>query len=182
MTRILLPLIAIVGAIVIFAGPTRSNLAATTPLTQERAELSAALDSAQKIQVVREALQERYNAFKPTDLNRLAKMLPSHVDNVRLVIDISNMATAYGMVLKNIQIQQTVGTAKNGTGVIKNDGPEHLDFRFGVSGSYEALKLFLADLGKSLRIVDITDLTFSAKDADVYDFTVGLRTYWLQDK
>jgi len=180
--RILVPLIAIIGAIVIFAGPTRSNLAATNPLIAERTELDAALDSAQKIQVVRETLQERYNAFRPDDLNRLSKMLPSHVDNVRLVIDINNMASAYGMVLKDIEIQQTVDNVKNAGGIIKGDGPEHLDFRFAVSGSYQALKLFLADLGKSLRIVDITDMTFSAKDTDVYDFTVGLRTYWLQDR
>jgi len=180
--RLLVPLIAIIGAIAIFAGPTRSNLAATNPLITERAELGAALDSAQKIQVVRETLQERYNAFHPDDLNRLAKLLPSHVDNVRLIIDIDNMAGAYGMVLKDIEIGQTVSVSKNGGGQIKGDGPEHLDFHFAVSGSYQALKLFLADLGKSLRIVDITDLSFSAKDTDVYDFGIGLRTYWLQDK
>ncbi len=65
---------------------------------------------------------------------------------------------------------------------IGGDGVEHIDIKFVLNGSYEAFKLFLADLGKSLRVVDVTDLAFSAKDNSLYDFSIGVRTYWLQDK
>ncbi|MEK7535621.1 MAG: type 4a pilus biogenesis protein PilO [Patescibacteria group bacterium] len=181
--RALIPLIAIVAAVAIFFGPTKSTLQATDPLVAKRTSLEQALDSAKKIQSVRETLQERYNSFSSSDLTRLNKMVPSHVDNVRLVIDINGMARTYGMALKDIEIGQTVSVVENpAAGTIVGDGPEHLDIRFAVSGSYDSLKLFLADLGKSLRIVDITDLTFSSRDVDLYDFSISLRTYWLQDK
>lgn|SRR3989344_1643678 len=181
--RTLLPIIAIIGAVAIFFGPTKGALNATEPLTQKRTELEEALDNAKRIQTVRETLQERYNSFSSTDLARLQKMVPSHVDNVRLVIDINGMAKAYGMSLKDIEIGQTLDPIENpAAGTIIGDGPEYLDVRFGVTGSYESLKLFLSDLGRSLRIVDITDLTFTARDVDLYDFSIALRTYWLQDK
>ena len=110
-------------------------------------------------------------------------MIPAHVDNVRLVIDINSMADKYGMVLKNIEIGKgSSGNKDPSLSTITGDGPEYLDMRFLVSGSYDAMKLFVTDLSRSLRIVDITDLTFSARDLDLYDFSISLRTYWLQDK
>lgn len=181
--RILVPIIALVVAVGVFLGPTRTALDASKPLVQQRLDLNAALDSAKRIQTVRETLQEQYNSFSSDELNRLKKMVPSHVDNVRLVIDINGMASTYGMLLKDIQVGQSSDVAAApGAGTLVGDGPEHLDIRFTVSGTYDSLKLFVQDLGRSLRIVDITDLTFMSKDTDIYDFTIGLRTYWLQDK
>src|SRR3989338_6229066 len=136
MIRLLLPLIAIVGAVVIFFGPTRSSLEATEPLIDRRTDLQEALENAKKIQTVRETLQERYASFSQTDLTRLQKMVPSHVDNVRLVIDVNGMASTYGMSLKDIEIGQTLDPIENpAAGTIIGDGPEYLDVRFGVTGS-----------------------------------------------
>jgi Tfp pilus assembly protein PilO len=181
--KVLIPLIALIASGVIFFGPTRGAIEDTKPLTTKRTDLNEALVNARKIQEVRESLQNRYNAFKAEDLTRLQKMIPSHVDNVRLVIDINNMAAQYGMTLKNIEIGQGVEDAQNPSlGTITGDGPDHLDMRFSVTGSYDAMKLFIADLGKSLRIVEVTDMTFSGGDKDLYDFSISIRTYWLQDK
>ncbi len=179
--RILVPLFSIVIAVGIFFGLTRKEMDASAPLVERRTNLNAALESARRVQVVRETLQEEYNSFSSADLARLHKLLPSHVDNVRLVIDINGMAATYGMTLRDIQIQQSPDVTKPVQSIV-GDSPEHLDIKFGVSGNYESLKLFLADLGRSLRIVDITDLAFTSRDSDVYDFSIGLRTYWLQDK
>ena len=51
---------------------------------------------------------------------------------------------------------------------------------FSVSGSYENLQAFLADLAKSLRLVDVTSVTFSSNDRNVYDYNIELQTYWLK--
>ncbi|OHB18661.1 MAG: hypothetical protein A2749_01195 [Parcubacteria group bacterium RIFCSPHIGHO2_01_FULL_45_26] len=183
MIRSLISPIMIVLAAIVFFGPTRSTLKSIEPLTERRMSLEQALTSAQKIQSVRESLQSSYNSFKGSDLARLQKLLPPHVDNVRLVIDINGIAEAYGMTLRNIEIEQNKD--KDGEGApptVKNGKPEHLGIRFTLSGGYESFKQFLGDLGKSLRIVDIGDISFQAKEEDYYDFSVHLRTYWLQDK
>jgi Tfp pilus assembly protein PilO len=183
MIRTIIPLIMIVVAVAIFFGPTRSTLEATEPLSARRLDLEQALESAKKIQAARESLQAQYASFKSSDLARLQKLLPSHVDNVRLVIDINGMASAYGMLLRNIEVEQVLDPITNpGAGAIRGDDPEHLDINFTVSGSYESLKRFLTDLGRSLRVVDIADISFDSKETDVYDFSINLRTYWLQDK
>ena len=75
-----------------------------------------------------------------------------------------------------IEVQQVLDPITNpNVGLIKGDSAEHLDIHFTVSGTYESLKLFLTDLGRSLRIVDITDLSFSAQDLDLYEFSINLR-------
>lgn len=181
--KLLIPLIALVAAGVIFFGPTKSAIESTKPLTAQREDLNEALENARKIQQVRESLEDKYNSFRQEDLGKLQKMIPSHVDNVRLVIDINNMAAHYGMGLKDIEIGQSVDDTKNpSAGTITGDGPEHLDMRFVVSGSYDAMRLFISDLSKSLRMVDITDMTFTSREKDVYDYSIAIRTYWLQDK
>ncbi len=183
MMRTILPVIMVVVAVAIFFGPTRSALRASEPLASRRVDLEQALESAKKIQSARESLQARYNSFKSSDLARLQKLLPSHVDNVRLVIDINGMASGHGMLLRNIEVEQVLDPITNpGAGAIRGDDPEHLDIHFTVSGSYESLKRFLSDLGKSLRIVDIADISFDSKETDLYEFSINLRTYWLQDK
>lgn len=181
--KIIIPIISIAIAAGIFFGPTVSALDAVKPLVARRTDLSNALENSKQLQTLRGTLQEKYNSFRTSDLGNLQKMIPSHVDNVRLTIDINGIASSYGMILKNVEVEQGRDVIDNpGAGSITGEGPEHLDLHFTVSGSYESMKLFMKDLSRSLRIVDVIDMTFSAKRNDIYDFSVGLRTYWLQDK
>src|SRR3989344_6431630 len=120
--RSLIPIILIGAAVAIFFGPTRSALRATEPLSATRADLEQALESARKIQSARESLQAQYNSFKSSDLANLQKLLPSHVDNVRLVIDINGMASTYGMIFRNIEVEQVQDPIANpGAGTIRGD-------------------------------------------------------------
>ena len=50
-----------------------------------------------------------------------------------------------------------------------------------VTASYDNFIAFLKDLEKSLRLVDVVSLTFTAPESSpTYDFTIGLKTYWLK--
>jgi Tfp pilus assembly protein PilO len=52
---------------------------------------------------------------------------------------------------------------------------------FKVDSDYETFVSFLQDVEKSLRIVDVTDLTFTAPDKSTnYDFGITIKTYWLK--
>ena len=179
-------IVLVIAALYIFFGPTQSALSAVDPLKAEKADLEEALSNVEQIREKRDFLAGQYRSFQQADLDRLEQMLPSHVDNVRLAIDINNMASNVGMFLKDIDIraagnEQAGGSTRNQPGVNPGD-LSHLDFRFTVSGSYEGLKILLADLARSIRIVDVTNLEFRSDDVNLYDFDVGLRTYWLSDK
>jgi Tfp pilus assembly protein PilO len=51
---------------------------------------------------------------------------------------------------------------------------------FSVTASYDNFQNFLTDLEKSLRLVEITDLSVNGNNTGLYDFSVGLKTYWLK--
>lgn len=184
MTRFIIAITMIIAAVFIFFGPTRGAMAGADPLKVERDDLLEARENVKQIQAKREALASQYNSFRSPDLDKLQKMLPRHVDNVRLAIDIDNMASNVGMALKNIDIRavDTDGSSSETTRT-NSDGSvlSNLDFRFTVSGSYGSLKILLSDLARSVRIVDVTELSFSSADQDLFDFDIGLRTYWLTD-
>ena len=55
---------------------------------------------------LKQSLLSRFNAFKTEDLDRLRKLLPDHVDNVRLILDLDNLAARHGMALQNVVISE----------------------------------------------------------------------------
>ena len=51
---------------------------------------------------------------------------------------------------------------------------------FKVSAPYENFVKFMKDLEQSLRIVDVTALSFKANANNIYDYSVSIKTYWLK--
>ena len=205
-------LLASVGLFFTYVNPTYNGL---DDLKQQTAKLDEALNKAKELQSIRDQLLSKYNTFSSEELDRLKKLLPDHIDNVRLIIDIDNMASRYGMSLTKVAISksesgpkkeaQSTGattetpsgsgakalpsqagfslpprpSASPGTGSTQDDLGS-VDLSFSVSGSYETFLAFLRDLERSLRLVDVTKLSFNAASSNNYDFNVTIRTYWLR--
>lgn len=170
--------ILVLLSIVIFVVPVRTLYKNIEPIKIEREELKAALSNAEEIRVRREELQAHFNNFSPVDVRRLNTLLPDHVDNVRLVIDINEIAENRGMKIQSINVAE--GKTEKGEVSEAFDTFNSLQIGFVVTGTYDALIAFLEDLGRSLRIVDIEKLSFAPSDTGVYSFTIVLRTYWLR--
>lgn len=146
----------------------------------EQAQFDAALSRSRELQDVRDQLLARYNTFPPADLNRLQKLVPDHVDNVRLILDLDSMATKYGMRVRNVAIESEKARASRGQIGPGEDAYESVILSFTVSGSYDTFRQYLSDLEKSLRLVDVVGLSFKANETGIYDFTVNIKTYWLK--
>ncbi len=169
--RFWLPIFLIILSFTLFFGLTSTVLDQISALSARSATFNDALSNANELRAVRESLLSTYKKFPAEDLTRLKKMLPSEVDNVRLIIDVDNIAARYGMQLKNVHFK-TEGTIPEG----KDYGT--VTFGFSVQGSYSTLKTFLADLERSLRLVDLTSLSFNSGEKDLYEYTIELTTYW----
>ena len=134
--------------------------------------------SSQKIISDRKILTDKNNQIKTVDKNRLVKFLPDKIDNIRLIIEISEIARNRGMFAKNISVSES----KKSTDTINTSSSPYdtLLLRFSVNTTYDNFKLLLQDLESNLRIIDITDISFSSTETGFYDFNVGLKTYWLK--
>jgi len=152
-------------------------------LQKEAEAFNAALSKSRELQEVRDELLAKYNSFSVENLERLEKLLPDNVDNVRLIMDINNIATRYGMSIKSTTISEMAKT--NTSGIVGDPGAEQKTYgsimlSFSVSSPYETFLAFINDLERSLRLVDIKSISFIAGETDFYQYNVKIETYWLK--
>ena len=181
--------LAIAGAV--FFLYTKPAYDSSRALQVQIAEYNQALEKAGELQRLKQALLSRYNAFDPQDIDRLHKLLPDHVDNVRLVLDLDNLASSQGFALQNVVVssptsqsdsQQPIGAIGAG-----NQQYDSLTFSFSTTGTYAGFVQFMETLERSLRIVDLVSLSISpagntevALPEPMYTYAVTIRTYWLK--
>ncbi len=177
----------------------------TSPLYQEislkRGEIASyneALDNSKALENERDKLTKKYNSITPENLEKLQKLLPNNVDNIRLILEIEKVAGPYGMLLKDIKYSPEQKEDKKNTGATTQESvaPGALnnnygtwDLEFSTQGSYTNFINFLKDLENNLRIVDISSIAFSSDTGggsslsplEVYRYSFKIKTYWLKN-
>lgn len=188
MTKFIIALVGLVAAGALFFLYTKPAYDGTQIVQNDINQYNAALDKAAELQKLKQTLLSKYNAFNPTDIDRLQKLLPDHIDNVRLILDLDNLAGKYGLALQNVDVSNEVtGGNKTPLGAIgaSNQKYEMRTLKFATHSTYPVFLQFLTDLEQSLRIVDLASLSLSADTAPVggqpsYAFDISLKTYWLK--
>lgn len=148
-------------------------------LQVEVEQYEKALNDINKISAKRDDLIKAKSTMSTDNLSKLEKLLPDNIDNIKLVIDIRNIAEKNSLVLKSIKLD----TSNNSeSGKIGQDNSKYgtVGLSFSVNSSYEKFQAFLTDLEKSLRLVEISELLVTGNDTDIYDFSISLKTYWLK--
>ena len=195
-TSVLLLLIA--GAA--FFGYTRPTYTKIQDLQQQSAQLDGILNEASEFQQLKSQLMTRYNALPSDVLDRLNKLLPDHVDNVRLILDVDSLAAQDSLALDNVIINtdssstdgSTTATPSSALGALGTDKTTYgsLTLQFKTSGTYENFTQFLRQLESSLRLVDVVGLSAQADAIDptakttskepTYTYNIKVQTYWLK--
>lgn len=198
--KALTPIILIMLSIGIFFFLIDPQYKKIQVLQAEVAENEKTLEIARKLRDKREELRDKFNRISEEEKAELEKLLPDTVDNVRLIIDINNIAEQFGIVIRDINIVSNEGTegASGATraqgssfeGVIEENSIGYVDpgkigvitFSFSVSAKYEVFLDFLKQLEESLRIVDIRNISVSRGSAEgaIYNYSVTMDTYWLK--
>lgn len=204
MMRFIMPIILIIISITlffVFANPLYSEISV---LRGEVASYNEALDNSKALENERDKLTAKYNAINPENLAKIAKLLPENVDNIRLILEIEQIALPYGMVLKDVQYDtaeteaNTAGGAPiQGGGVTRTSPKDYgiFDLSFSTTGTYNNFINFTKDLEKNLRIVDMSSISFSSNNlvvassnpnsktvsTEVYKYDFKIKTYWLKN-
>jgi hypothetical protein len=183
MTRYLLPLIltmAAIGLFVVYTNPQYQGPGGIKALKVQVASYDEALNKSQELKALRDQLLSRYNTFSAEDKDKLIKVLPDNVDNIRLVIDINNIASRHALAIKNLDIGDAASSQSAATGNLGAiDTIGSVDLGFQVNSDYQTFLAFLADLEHSLRLLDVEKISFSTGPTGVYDISISVRTYWL---
>ncbi len=180
----ILSLVAIVGAIALFFVYTKPTYDGLQNIKNQITQYDQALEKAAELQRLKQTLLSRYNSFNPVDIERLHKLLPDHVDNVRLLLDLDTLASQHGLALQNVVISGGSPSEKPEEQAVIGPDTEVYDsltLRFATTGSYEQFLIFMNDLERSLRVVDVEQLKINSSEAPAQlRFDITLRTYWLK--
>jgi hypothetical protein len=173
---------AAIGLTFLFSKPTYEDVQKLRSEIQKNEE---AIERAESVVAKRDALRAKKNTFNPEDLKRLQLLFHDKIDNIKLIIEIDSIATRYKTSIKNIKVATAAEAAPDTKAATAIGGQPKVygttEIGFGVTLSYDEFIAFLSDVEKSLRLTDISSVTFTPKDDnDTYDFTVTLATYWLK--
>ncbi|MEX0917169.1 MAG: type 4a pilus biogenesis protein PilO [Candidatus Paceibacterota bacterium] len=184
MKNFILPVVFVLVSIALFVVYINPAYSEIKTLQTEREEFDEALNKSKELQAIRDQLLTRYNTFPPEDLERLQKLLPDNVDNVRLILDLDEIASSYGLRVQNVAVREGSEQSEENTSrptIGKNNGSvSSVLLTFSVNATYSNFVAFLKDLEQSLRIVDVESLSFSSSENDLYEYTMSVRTYWLK--
>ena len=183
--KFLTPLLLIgisVALFLMFINPTYQTIGV---LREEGSQYTAALDRAKQAGVKRDQLVSKYNSFSSEDLKRLLKVLPDRVDNIKLVVDVNNLAAKYGTSIRDIKVGDNTQTSKPNAIIAEAASKPYgtLSVGFGVTMSYENFLRFLNDIEQSLRLTDVSAIEFdtiASGTSGNYNYIVTVKTYWLK--
>ena len=132
--------------------------------------------------------QELASIKNSSFLNKIQVALPDGIDNVQLLLEISNLLQRYGSGVdwRNIRLDAvTTGSTPpptNAGGAAVDVGFKDYKLQFNLVGRYQSVLVFLRVLEHNLRLLDIIGLKLTQTDkalpADAYNFEITLRTYW----
>ncbi len=202
--RWLLPLVLIGAGIAGFLLITQPIYDEASTLKIEADKYNEALANAKILQAERDRLTEKFNSFQAEDLARLQKIVPDSVDNIKLILEIQEVAQERGILVKNVEFEpeqflEEDAAAKEEAakkqanlrrpGAASNLDYEIFDLEFSIEGKYSAYVEFMKLLERSLRVVDVRAITFTPgtsedKDKiynDNYKYTFRINTYRLKD-
>jgi len=179
-------LILIVLALGIYFTFTASKIKEFQVVSAVNKQYQVALSNSENLVKVRDRVLASYNQISVDDQERLEKIIPNNVDNVRLIIDVNGVASRHGIAVKNIKTT-TANTTSNSNGTSENQVPgasnqkyNTVTINFDISADYQTFLSFLRDLEASLRILEISRISLKASETGTYDYGVELKTYWLK--
>ncbi len=180
--RLAFPLVLVLAAIGLFVLYTNPLYQGLKGSQDKVSAYDDALDKSQELKALRDKLQSARNAFSPQDEQKLIRLVPDQVDNIRLIIDINSIAARRGLALGDVALGEVSrsSTAPSGIAVGPSGDPVgSVNLGFSVNASYEDFLAFLQDIEHSLRILDIEKLSFGPAINGKYNFSFTIRTYWL---
>ena len=176
-------LIGLSGALFFFwVDPTYDKV---KDLQTEFASFDEARQKTAEIREFRKQINQKYQTITQANFQRLEKVLPSHIDNIQLILDINRIADNNGMTIRDIRINKRQGAEGAGRESIQTESEgtyDTVEFSFSVVSTYSNFKTFLDSLASSLRVIDVTTVSISRiqGESEFYRYDVGIKTYWLE--
>jgi len=197
------PILFLIISIALFFVVVEPLRKSVSQLKTDITAYNIALGNSTYLQKTQDKLLEDYKNIKQEDKDRLERLLPNTVNNIKFILEVERLANQYSMPIKNIKFETPIVASvntglQNNTLIISSDSKfskpyGNFSIEFSTEGNYNSFTLFLKDLEHNLRLVDIKDISFSVPPAlavgatippgynpDIYNYALKVETYWLK--
>ncbi len=184
MFKTITPIFSIILAIAMYFFFTSDILAEIDSAQAEFAGYKSLIANVQKYNQKLEGALNTKRAINALEAERINTLVSTDVDEVRLLVDLTEMARAHNMLLGNIVVEEMasseVSEEEISSNVVLPSDFVETTISFGLIGTYEQFKDMLADIEKSLVLLEVTGLEFSANEGDLQQFDMTVHTYALK--
>lgn len=126
-------------------------------------------------------LLTKFNNITPEEKKNIDTVLPDSYNFVRLVSQIDNIASKHNLKIDRITSREVSSSVGNS---VAEAEPEKLYksavIGFSFAAPYEKFNEFMADLEKSLRILDIRSVKINTSTTGPFTYSVEFEVYWLK--
>lgn len=155
-------------------------------LRVERSNVLSTLSELRNLQDAKDKLLAAYNSISKNDLEKLNQVLPQSSDTGDILVSLEKMTQDRGMRLKKIEFKTDenkntnvpVANATIQESLKSNQMFNDVNLSLVVSASYDVFKSFLNALEKNSRVIDVTNISFSVGQTDLYEFTLQADAYY----
>lgn len=163
----------------VFAYPAYQEISI---LSSEQDKYEDYLAKAINVETQTKKLKAEFDNIKEADKQNINTVLPSSLNFVKLISDIDILASKGGIKIDRItsrEVDSSVGTS------IADAQPDKIYksavIGFSFATTYDNFNKFMAELEKSLRILDIRSVKITgANAANLYTYSVEFEVYWLK--
>lgn len=181
MLRSVIAIIMILASVVGFVSYVIPTYQGTADARAEEKEFNQALANARRLEEERDALLADFNNIETESLERLETLLPDNIDNVKLIIELDELATTHGLQLQSIDVADSGDADPAEEAPLLREGIASVQLDFSLLGPYERFVAFVEDVENSLRLIDIQQIQFqAATESTNYQYGLSVQTYWLQ--
>jgi Tfp pilus assembly protein PilO len=184
MFRTITPILSILIALFVFFFFVQPRLDTIKVIRAETEKYDDAVNRATELNALLSNLLAQKNQITNFDQDRLSALVPSEVDEVKLLVDLNEIARSHNMLIGNIMVEQSGvnSFAEVQTGnadAVTIEDFAYSDISFGLIGTYEQFKAMLQDMEQSLVLMEIVNLAFSSGRGTLQQFDITVRAYAL---
>lgn len=185
MFRTITPFFSIILAIAIYFFFSSDIFAEMKLLEAETKEYNEAIANGKQYNQKLESALNTKRAINALEAERINALVSTDVDEVRLLVDLTEIARSHNMLLGNISVEEgesvsDIPAEDMSSNVVTASDFVETSITFGLIGTYEQFKDILADIEKSLTLLEITNIEFAANEGDLQQFNVTVRTFALR--
>ena len=187
MFKTLTPIFSIIIAFAIFFFFTKPLYTEVQGLKKETTGYTNAINNASQFNQKLQQLKQKKDSFDERDVERLNGLVPNSINGVGMLVNLSKLVSAHGMLLGTISVQSDDNTKASAnkkvsrTPVSSGDSTDLVssDIAFTLIGTYDQLRSLLKDMERSLVPMDIVHVSFTAVEGNLQQYAITIRTYAL---